>query len=86
MTNTELLQRRFECLIKRAWGQEKSLKEWEIFIEDCIEDSLTEEMKKVAPCWWQHTNIQQLYIRLMGCQVPQDLVDLIEEIKNSLHE
>ena len=87
MTNSELLQRRFKSLIEfRAKGQTKSLKEWEILIEDTIEDCLTEEMKKVAPCWWQHTTIQDLFIRLMGCQVNEDLCDLIEEIAQSLHE
>ena len=69
----------------RATGQTKSLKDWEIFIQDCIEESLTEEMEKVAPCWWQHTEID-IFTALMGCQVNQDLVDLIEEIKQSLHE
>ena len=86
MTNTELLQKRFECLIKaRASNKARNIKEWEILIQDCIEDSLTEDMKKVAPCWWQHTNID-IFIALMGCQVNQDLVDLVEEIKQSLHE
>lgn len=87
MTNSELLQKRFKCLIDfRAKGQARTIKEWEILIEDTIEDSLTEEMRKVAPCWWQHTTIQDLFIRLMGCQVNEDLCDLIEEIAQSLHE
>ena len=87
MTNNELLQRRFKSIIEvRAQGKARSIKEWEILIEDTIEDCLTEEMKKKAPCWWQHTTIQDLFIRLMGCQVSQDLSDLIEEIAQSLHE
>ena len=86
MTNNELIQRRFKALIGfRAKGQTKSLKEWEILIQDCIEDSLTEDMKKVAPCWWQHTEID-IFMALMSCQVNEDLCDLIEEIGQSLHE
>ena len=86
MTNTELLQRRFKSLVEaRAGAKARNIKEWEIFLQDCIEDSLTEEMAKKTPCWWEHTDID-IFMRLMGCQVSQDLTDLIEEIANSLHE
>lgn len=86
MTNTELLQKRFHCLVEyRANDKARNIKEWEIFLQDCIEMALTEDMKKVAPCWWEHTNID-IFMALMGCQVNQDLVDLVEEIEQSLHE
>lgn len=86
MTNTELLQRRFKSLVEaRAGAKSRNIKEWEIFLQDCIEDSLTDEMKKKAPCWWQHTD-KDIFILLMGCKDSQDLAKLIEDIANSLHE
>lgn len=86
MTNNELLQRRFKSLFNyRARGQRKSLKEWEIFLQDIIETALTEDMRKVAPCWWQHTEID-IFSRLLGCQTNEDFSALVSEIELSLHE
>lgn len=63
---------------------EHSLKEWEIILQDIIENSLTGEQRKVSPCWWQHTK-KDIFTDLWGLsQSGGDFTQYVNDLLTSL--